>query len=224
MDTFDARNFTPSQGGEAHPLGMYDFTISNTYAKGTKDNTGGMLVIEFTSPVGRIEKRYNLWNSSPQAVEIAQKELSALCYATNVFKLSFPKNPDGSPIVDKAAFELRGARGRMEVVPQKRKNSSGQLEDTGYVEIKKVYDAQGNEPGKAPQAAQPIQPAQQSNGQAQPNAGWTNQQPQAQPQNNQPSQQPMQQNNAGGWGQPAPQQQQPQPNQPQGGSPPWGSQ
>src|SRR5207244_367033 len=91
---------------------------------------------------------------------------------------------------------------------------------TQYMEVVKVFDSNGNEPGKAPAQSAPMT--------QQPNGGWSNQQPQSQPQqaqpapqqqagwNNppqQPTQQPQQAPNPGGW------QQQPQGNTP-GGLPP----
>lgn len=206
LQDFDARTVAPSQGGAAHPAGMFDFQITNTYLKENSAKTGAMLVVELTSPAGRIENRYNVVNPEPKAVEIAQKELSALCHAVGIFHVAFPKNPDGSPVMNMAGHTLRGGRGRMEVAPQTNKDGT----PNGYMEVKKVFDSQGNEPGKAPTGApQPQQPQQQPQQQAapmtqQPNGGWASQ-PQPQPSNTgwatQPQQQPTQQ----------PQQQQQQP-------------
>jgi hypothetical protein len=98
-----------------------------------------MFVIEFTTPAGSIMKRYNLWNQSAKAVEIANHELSALCHATGVFKLDFQN--DGAA--------LRGARGQLDVALQ------DVTKPDGYVEVKKVYDANGNEPGRTGAAPQP---------------------------------------------------------------------
>lgn len=136
--TFNANSVSPQQGTPSHPPGMFDFNITHTEIKPNKDNTGGYLEVEFTSPAGRTVFRYNLWNNSPQAVEIANKQLSALCHATGIFQLDFSNE----------AAALKGGRGRMEVGPQKN--------DPQYTEIKRVFDAQGNEPGRAPTA-----PAQQ---------------------------------------------------------------
>lgn len=204
-DVFDATTVQPAQGGMAHPAGLFEFGITNTYAKANKGNTGGMLVVEMTSPAGRIENRYNLWNQSPQAVEIAQKELSALCHAVNIYKITFPKDPSGNPIPDRAGFELRGGRGRMEVTPQLDREGK----PNGYMEVKKVFDINGNEPGKTGSAPQP-QPAQSQPMQTQPNGAWAT--PNAQPQPN-PNPAPQ------GWGggQPAQPQQQANP------TPPWGA-
>lgn len=217
MDYFDATNIPPSQGGGAHPIGIFDATISGTMAAATKDKSGGMFVVEFTTPVGRIDNRYNLWNQSLQAVEIASKQLSALCHATGVFRINFPKNPDGSPNMPMAGAELRNARCKIEVAEQLDK----ERKPTGYVEVKRVLDTNGNEPGRAP-ASQPQPQAQQSGtspgpawgAQAQPNnptqgnGQWQPGTSQAQPQSNAAP---------GGW------QQQPQGNANANPNPPWGS-
>lgn len=217
-DVLDTSKIPPQQGGMGgHPAGMFPFTVTNTYLKENSQKTGAMLVVELTSDVGKIENRYNVINPSQQAVEIANKELSALCHAINIFQVAFPKNPDGSPVMDKAGHTLRGGRGRMEIAPQTDK----QGQPNGYMEVKKVFDVNGNEPGK--QGAAPM--TQQSGG------GWGNNQPQAQPQQ-QPAPQPQQQQPAqpqqwgnppqqnGGWNNPPQQQAAPQ-QQPQGGAPPW---
>lgn len=231
-DTFDARTVQPQQGVGAHPPGMFDFQITNTYLQVNKENTGAMLVVEFTTPAGRIENRYNIvHNTSPKAVEIAQKELSALCHAVNIHQVAYPKNPDGTPVMNMAGHTLRGGRGRVEIGPQL--NKDGTPNPNGYMEVKKVFDSQGNEPGKGPQQApqtqgwgnqQQPQPQNQGGGWAgQPPQGQAQPAQQAQPQPNQawqpgPTQQQPQQ-------QPAPQQQgwqqgnQQQP--PQGGPAPW---
>lgn len=147
--TFNAQQFTPRQAGDAHPPGKFQANISNTGIQETKDKTGGMFVVEFSTPAGTISNRYNLWNSSPKAVEIAQHELSALCYAVGIFQLDFQN--DGAA--------LRGARCMIDVGPQTDKEGK----PNGYMEIKKVLDANGIEPGKQPTAQPQAQP--------QPNAG-----------------------------------------------------
>lgn len=187
-DNFDARSVAPSQGGVAHPPGMFPFQITNTYLQDTKDKTGAMLCVEMTSPVGVITNRYNVINPEPKAVEIANGQLSALCHAINRFAVAYPKNPDGSPIYEAAGHTLRGGQGRMEIVPQKDKDGK----ETGYMRVQKVFDVAGNEPGKGP-----AQPQTSASGQA-----WGGQ-PQAQPQQ-QPMQQPAQAQPQ--WGNQQPQQ------------------
>lgn len=217
---FNANEVAPRQGGGAHPVGnKFPFTITHTFIKSTKDNKGGIFEVEFTSNVGSIKENYNLWNESETARNIAKGELSALCHATGIFQIDF-KN-DGAA--------LRGAKGLMDIGFQKGHEPSAEKPEGGYVEIKKIYDIAGNEPGKnaAPQQQvtasgfQQVPPPQQQtqqNGfgtapQVQQNTGFapsnnTNPAPQQNnpgngwsgaPQNQQPPQQQVQPNN-GGWG------------------------
>jgi hypothetical protein len=146
---FNAREVQPQQGGGAHPVGnKFPFEITHTEVKPTKEGKGGLFEVELTSPAGSIVERYNLWNENDTTRKIAQQELSALCHATGRFEVDF-KN-DGAA--------LRGGRGLMDVGFQKGHEPTAEKPQGGYVELKKVYDAAGNEPGKAGQ--QPQQTAQ----------------------------------------------------------------
>lgn len=193
--SFDASQFAPNQGGQAHPVGKFPFTISHTACESYKDQSGGMFVVTFTSPSGEIKSRYNLWHTqgenAAKTVEIAHGKLSALCHATGVFKLDWQNE----------GAALRGARGMMEIGYQKGEEPTAEKPAGGYVEVKKVFDVNGTEPGKGPApAAQPMQQAPQQ--QANP---WPNQP--AQPASQQA---PMQQQPNGGWQPPGQQQANPQ--------------
>jgi hypothetical protein len=197
LGSFDANQHAPKQLGAIVPPGKWPFVISNTEIVPTKAGDGGMFVVTFNTPHGTILMRYNLWNQNPKTVEIAHGQLSALCHATGVFKVNWQTN----------GAELRNAQGMIDVALQDPDKPDG------YTEVKKVYDKNGNEPGKAPAAA----PQPQGNG-----AAWGGaQQPAAQPQATQPAwgatqaQQPQQPTPA------APQGWQQGPSAPAGEKPPW---
>lgn len=200
--TFDANMVPPKQIGESHPVGKFPFMISHVVVSPTKEGDGGMWVVTFKTPAGEIPNRYNLWNKSDRAVQIANGQVSALCHATGVFKLQWEN--DGAAMIN--------AQGMIEVGYQKGQEPTSENPAGGYTEIKKVLDRNGNEPGKAPQAG-----PQTNAG----NGGWNNQ-----PQQNQPQQQPAQQEKPpmtqqpGGWGNQA----QPQQQQPAQQQPPWAKQ
>ncbi len=167
---FNANEVKPQQGGGAHPVGnKFPFTVTSTLVKPTKEGKGGLFEVEFTSPAGSIKNNYNLWNENETARRIANQELSALCHAVGIFMVDF-KN-DGAA--------LRGAKGLMDINFQKGQEPSAERPQGGYVELKKVYDLAGNEPGHGP--------TPQAQPQAQPNAaqqnwgGNTTQQQQPQP-------------------------------------------
>lgn len=209
--SFNANQFEPNQGMSGHPpANKIPFTVTNTAIVENKNKDGGMFVVTLTSQLGDMVHRYNIWNQSPKAVEIAHGQLSALCRATGRYQIDW--NNEGAA--------LKGAQGLMDVGYQKGEEPDPAFPDRkGYTELKKVYDMAGNEPGKS--GAAPQQPQLQ----------------QMQP--SQPQGQPMTQQPGGGWGQGQPQQaaqQQPQgqPTQPQGQAwqpggaqpgqtPPWGS-
>ena len=180
---FDASNIPPEQSaGSKHPLGNFQAQISGTAIEASKDQKSGMFVVEFTTPAGSITKRYNLWHDNPQTVEIANKQLSALCHATGIFKLDWGNE----------GAALRGAMCAIEVADQMVKDPNGGSAKVpnGYVEVRKVFDKAGNEPGKAPAQAQPAAwgaPAATQQAPQAANPGWGAQQQQPAPAQQQPA-------------------------------------
>ena len=198
--TFDATQHDPVQLGGIHPIGKFAATISHTEIKGTKDNSGGMFIVTFSTEFGTIPFRYNLWNTSQKAADIAHKQLSALCHAVGIYQVQMQNE----------GTALRNARLMIEVGKQNAESE--------YTEVKHVYCADGSEPGKAkagqPQGQLPPQQpqTQQAPVQQQAPQGWAGQgnaasqqqqQPQTQPQGNGWGSQP-QAPAQGGWMQSAP--------------------
>lgn len=133
---------------------MYDFQISKSEAKQTKDTQGTMLVLTLDclnpDQAGRkLLIRLNLVNANPQAVEIAYRELSAICHVTGIGMLQ-----------DSQQLHNRPFRASIEKMPRKDDASKFNNEVRGY------FDSQGNEPqlgrfaggGGAPAAAAPPAP------------------------------------------------------------------
>lgn len=212
IQAFNAQQYDPSQGVGGLPIGKHPVVIESSEVKANAKNDGGYLQLNLkiidgpqTGTVGAY--RLNLYHSNQQTVEIAHRQLSAVCHVVGVFNVQDSAQLHNIPFL-------------VEVGPQKN--------DPQYTEVKKVFDAHGNEPGKAGQGApqqapagfgqQPQQPAQQ------PQGGFGQpQQPQGQPaawgapQGQQPAPQQPAANGAPAWGgQPAQQPQQPQ------GAPAWG--
>jgi hypothetical protein len=226
--SFNANQFEPNQGGGGGhpPANKVPFRITATAIKSNSAKDGGYFEVEFTSPMGSVIHRYNIWlDKSPKAMEIAHGQLSALCRAINIYNIDWSNE----------GAALRNAQGLMDVGYQKGEEPSPDNPNAkGYTELKRVYDMAGNDPSKPGQAAQP-QPQQaqpQQNGSqpmtAQPGGGWgqapATQQP---PAGNPPQQAPNPSWN--GAAQQAPQQAgqawQPGQNNGQaaGGTPPWGN-
>lgn len=164
--SFDATKYDPSQTMVKHPTGKYLARITGTDLTPVRDKPEhGRFVVEFTTPAGTIQKGYNLWfPSSPQTADIAHRELSALCHCVGVFRVEMANR----------GRELIGAECGIEVAVQEK--------NPEYNQVAKVFDRNGNEPGKgaAPQQQQP-QAQPQAQAQAQPQGGGFGQQPQAQP-------------------------------------------
>lgn len=196
---FDANQHKPQQVGSKHPPGnKFPFTITGTEIKDVKDGNGKKYFeVTLTSPAGSIRNNYNLWNDSKQAVDISVGQLSALCHATGIFKVDF-KN-DGAA--------LRGGKGLMDIGFQAGNEPSAEKPEGGYVEVKKVYDVNGNEPGQASQnqASNGFGQANQQQPKPEVQQNW---QPNQQQENKQPA------NQGAGWsgnsGQQTPQQSNPQ--------------
>ncbi len=202
--SFNAQQFQPNQGMAGHPpVQKAPFTITGTAIVENKEKDGGFFQVELTSQMGTQIHRYNIWNKSPKAIEIAHGQLSALCHATGRYQINWQ---------DEGAA-LRGGQGLMDIGYQKGEEPTPEKPAGGYTELKKVYDVAGNEPGKTGQQAQPqtqAQPQQTAPMVAQQGGGW------AQGGQAQPSQQQAPQGQGGAWvpgnagGAPA------------GGPPPWG--
>ena len=86
---FDASGVAPSQPQEVIPVGYYPVTITETEIKETSKKSGSILALTYTVINGEYKGRklfnnLNIINANAQAVEIAQRDLSAICHATGV--------------------------------------------------------------------------------------------------------------------------------------------
>ena len=199
IQAFNAQQYDPTQGGGSLPVGRHPVIIESSEVKANKANDGGYLQLNVklidgpqTGTTGAY--RLNLYHSNPQTAEIAHRQLSAICHCVGVFNVQDSSQLHNIPFIAEVGLQ------KGEEAAQK-----------GYTEVKKVFDINGNEPGKAGQGAPAAQPQQQPAAQG----GFGQQQPAQQPQ------QP--QGNAPAWGGGQPAQQQPQ-GAPAGNAPAWGQQ
>lgn len=130
---FNAQQFEPRYGGSGGlPAGKYPVIITDTKQVPTKNNDGGYLAVELRVTEGPMQggthtDRLNLHNTNPETVRIANQQLSAYCHVTGVFQFQDTAQLHNIPFM-------------VEIGPQK----------TGeYTEVKKLFDRNGNEPGKA---------------------------------------------------------------------------
>ena len=213
LQAFNAQQFDPTQGGGSLPVGRHPVIIESSEVKANKANDGGYLQLKVKLIDGPQmgttgAYRLNLYHSNPQTAEIAHRQLSAICHVVGVFNVQDSAQLHNIPFI-------------IEVGLQKGEEAA----QKGYTEVKKVFDINGNEPGKAGQGAAQAQPQGQGS--------FSQQQPAQQPQQpqggaewgQQPAQQPaaQPQGNAPAWGGGQPAQQQPQ-GAPAGNAPAWGQQ
>ena len=88
---FNANEVEPSVGFEAIPAGKYQAVIVDSDMKPNKAGTGEYLQLEFEVIEGEFKgrklwTRLNLHNPNPDAVRMAQADLSAICHAVNVIQ------------------------------------------------------------------------------------------------------------------------------------------
>jgi len=91
LSNFNAHEVDPALNFEAIPAGKYLAVITDSEMKPTKANTGHYLELTFEVIEGeykgrKVWARLNLDNPSPQAVQIARAELSAICRAVGVME------------------------------------------------------------------------------------------------------------------------------------------
>lgn len=200
IQAFNAQQFDPTQGGGSLPVGRHPVIVESSEVKANKANHGGYLQLNLKLIDGPQmgttgAYRLNLYHSNPQTAEIAHRQLSAICHVIGVFNVQDSQQLHNIPFI-------------VEVGLQKGEEAA----QKGYTEVKKVFDINGNEPGKAGQGAPAAQPQQQPAAQGGFGQQQPAQQPAAQPQGNAPA-----------WGGDQPAQQQPQ-GAPAGNAPAWGQQ
>lgn len=86
-ETFDASSVDPTTSFEVLPPGRYLVQIVASEMRPTRDGTGQYLWLELDVLEGehhgkKLFDRLNLVNPNPTAVEIGQRQLSAICHAT----------------------------------------------------------------------------------------------------------------------------------------------
>ena len=139
---FNAAEHNPEQrSGGILPIGKYPVIIESSEVLENKNKDGGFLALTLRITDGPNAGgggiyRLNLYHANAQTMEIANKQLSAICHVTGMFI-----QDDTSP--------LHGIPFVIEV--------GAQANDEKYTEVKKVFDINGNEPGKAPAVQNSVQ-------------------------------------------------------------------
>jgi hypothetical protein len=101
--TFDATQVAPSEGRDVLPAGDYLAAIAVSEVRDAKKG-GKYINLEFEVVDGPAKGRrfwsmLNLWNDNSIAVDIAQRELSAICHACGKLKVSDTAELHGIPML-----------------------------------------------------------------------------------------------------------------------------
>lgn len=102
---FDANTVQPQESFDVLPAGFYPVMITESEMKGT--STGGQMlvltleVIEGQFKGRKVWERLNLVNNNEQAVQIAQRSLSAICHAVKEFQVQDSSQLHHKPLIAK---------------------------------------------------------------------------------------------------------------------------
>lgn len=153
---FVATNVPPQFSGGSPQLPVSDkqglpVVIRSSETKETNKQDGhylelGVEVIDGPAKGATGAIRLNLWSASPQAQQIAYKQLSAICHIVGVFNIQDTQQLHDRPF-------------RVVVTAQQTEEGKAK----GYTQVSDVLDIQGNAPGKGNpgQAQQQPQPQNQ---------------------------------------------------------------
>lgn len=109
---FDATNVAPAEDFSPIPVGEYPMHIVDSEVKPTRAGTGHyaeltLEVLDGQYKGRRVWVRLNLDNPNPKAVEIAQRELSAICHATGKLKIDDTQELHYKPMLCRVDIEQR---------------------------------------------------------------------------------------------------------------------
>lgn len=111
IGNFDASTVAPATEFQALPSGEYLMAVTESEMKETKGGTGQYLQMSLTVLNAAVQEhlgrkvfvRLNLINANQTAVDIAQRELSAICHAVGVLKLQDSTQLHDLPMTCKVA-------------------------------------------------------------------------------------------------------------------------
>lgn len=153
---FDASTVDPQSTFDPIPAGDYTVMIIDSDMKSTKNNMGKYLeltlqVVEGPMNGRLIWDRLNLVNANPKVVEIAQRQLSAICHAVGVMNVTDSVQLHNIPMVARVTYVP--AEGQYQA-----KNEVKGYKPVGGA----TAQPQAQAPAARPAAANPAQAAQAS--------------------------------------------------------------
>ena len=153
--TFDASSVEPATAREIVPPGKY---VAQIVASEMKDTKAGGEMLELTLEIQdgpharrKLWDSLNLVNSNQNAVEIAQRTLSAICHATGRMQVSDSEELHFRPLLITVGVKLAGTT-----------EKSGYQHNTDKNEVVGYAAVAGAASGSAPARTAPVQTAQQA--------------------------------------------------------------
>ena len=127
---FDASQVPEQQEFSALPEGQYVVIATATEMKPTKSGTGQFLQFTFEVLDGpqkgrKLWARLNLVNPNQTAVDIAQRELGAICRAVNVIKPSDSAELHNKPMLITVAVEIDDRKRESNIIKKYEPVSAG---------------------------------------------------------------------------------------------------
>ena len=116
---FNAANIEPQQSFDALPAGRYEVIITDSEMKETKAGTGAylMLTMEVIGDTKHSNRklwtRLNLVNNNATAVQIAERELSAICHCVGIMEPGDSEELHNIPLTVDVVQELNPQSGQM---------------------------------------------------------------------------------------------------------------
>lgn len=145
IGSFNAADVKPAEDFSPIPVGDYPAMIVDSDVKPTKARTGHFAELVFEVTEGqykgrKVWARLNLDNPNAKAVEIAQRELSAICHAVGKMQISDTQELHFKPMVIRVDIEeSEGYAPRNAIKSYKAAGAAAQA-------------AQGNAPAAAPES------------------------------------------------------------------------
>jgi hypothetical protein len=148
--TFDATSVEPAAPLELLPPGKYVAQILQSEMQPTKAGDGQLLWLELEIREGphsgrKVWDRLNLVNPNQQAVEIAQRQLSAICHAVGQLQVTDTEQLHFRPLMVTLAVELDSRDKHLPAEQQRKQNRV-----KGYASVQAT---QRSTAGAPPQAA-----------------------------------------------------------------------
>lgn len=109
---FDATQVAPQESFDPIPAGTYNVIIEDTEMRDTRSGTGQYLLITMSVLDGphagrKLWDRLNLINPNPTAVEIANRQLSAICHAVGRPQIADSVDLHNKPLAVKVKISQR---------------------------------------------------------------------------------------------------------------------